>query len=703
MKTFTISLMLMLFSAFGFSQWTWQNPLPQGNTLYSISFSDENTGYAVGRSGTIVITHDGGANWTPVYSGTRVDLNSVSAIGSNLAYAVGDNGILLKTTDGGQNWWRLSSGTVFPLTSVCFTDEYNGYIAGGIEYEGIIMKTTDGGVTWKRYLDGAFYYMNSIYFTDANHGFAVGANGTFLKTADAGYNWSVSTAGTSTSLWSVCFPDISTGYAVGVYGSLRKTTDGGSTWTLLDSYPRFQFVSVSFFDSNNGVASGYSSASGMNMMFSTHDGGSTWDSTQTSNIIISTCITGAGHAHGAGDYGILLKTSDGGTSWQPEWVCVTNRTIRCLQFIDSNTGYGAGGLSSNTVPDSTGFIVKTSDGGMNWTAQAVPVATSQLNSIFFTDVSKGVAVGNYSTILKTTDGGITWRRIPFTSMYTNERFTSVFFVNSTTGYIVSNKGSILKSLDGGESWQKISSYSGSQFESVFFTSADKGYVVDYSYGILITTDGGVTWDAVDIGSYEEFTKLVFTDAVTGYLIGYHIWKTTDAGDSWSELSAPSSQYIDISFPEANTGYALNSYYGYIDKTVDGGSTWTNLNPAVNNTMMAIWFTDTNTGYVAGYDGNILKTTNGGGYPLSVEGNGSPGSGFSLYPNPATDRITIKGQTGTPGETNVRIYSILGALMKEVTYRDQQSHEITTGELSPGIYMVLIKTNNRIESKKLVIR
>jgi hypothetical protein len=38
------------------AQWTWQNPLPQGNGLYSIYFPDANTGYAAGLSGTIIKT-----------------------------------------------------------------------------------------------------------------------------------------------------------------------------------------------------------------------------------------------------------------------------------------------------------------------------------------------------------------------------------------------------------------------------------------------------------------------------------------------------------------------------------------------------------------------------------------------------------------------------------------------------------------------
>ena len=38
------------------AQWFWQNPLPQGNDLYSVSFIDSNTGWIAGIKGTIYKT-----------------------------------------------------------------------------------------------------------------------------------------------------------------------------------------------------------------------------------------------------------------------------------------------------------------------------------------------------------------------------------------------------------------------------------------------------------------------------------------------------------------------------------------------------------------------------------------------------------------------------------------------------------------------
>ena len=53
MRTLKISLLVFIISITTSAQegWFWQNPLPQGNTLYSIFFINPNTGWAVGEAG----------------------------------------------------------------------------------------------------------------------------------------------------------------------------------------------------------------------------------------------------------------------------------------------------------------------------------------------------------------------------------------------------------------------------------------------------------------------------------------------------------------------------------------------------------------------------------------------------------------------------------------------------------------------------
>ena len=63
----------------GSSGWQWGNPLPQGNTLRSISFAGAN-GYAAGDFGTLLRTTDGGTTWSGLLSGTFTNLSEVQAI-----------------------------------------------------------------------------------------------------------------------------------------------------------------------------------------------------------------------------------------------------------------------------------------------------------------------------------------------------------------------------------------------------------------------------------------------------------------------------------------------------------------------------------------------------------------------------------------------------------------------------------------------
>jgi photosystem II stability/assembly factor-like uncharacterized protein len=78
-----------LITTFAFSQWTWQNPLPQGNLLTSVCFTDINTGYAVGSAGTVIKTIDGGTTWTCLTDGVDYNLSSVFFVSMDTGFAVG--------------------------------------------------------------------------------------------------------------------------------------------------------------------------------------------------------------------------------------------------------------------------------------------------------------------------------------------------------------------------------------------------------------------------------------------------------------------------------------------------------------------------------------------------------------------------------------------------------------------------------------
>ena len=85
--------------------WEWQNPLPQGNPLYSIHFAkDKLSGFAVGSDNTILRTRDGGFRWQRQTPLTDVTFSGVYVFDEKNAIVVGSRGTVLITTDGGKEW-----------------------------------------------------------------------------------------------------------------------------------------------------------------------------------------------------------------------------------------------------------------------------------------------------------------------------------------------------------------------------------------------------------------------------------------------------------------------------------------------------------------------------------------------------------------------------------------------------------------------
>jgi hypothetical protein len=123
--------------------WYWCNLHRVYEYLNSVSFTDANTGTAVGEHRTILRTTDGGETWTSQtnpFSGTGQFFRSVSFTDANHGTVVGANGVILHTTDGGTNWATQTSGTTKSLHAVFFTDANTGTIVGA---NGIILRTVD--------------------------------------------------------------------------------------------------------------------------------------------------------------------------------------------------------------------------------------------------------------------------------------------------------------------------------------------------------------------------------------------------------------------------------------------------------------------------------------------------------------------------------------------------------------------------------
>ena len=102
---------------------------------HSICFLDANTGFVAGEAlgkGVIQKTTDGAQTWVNVYTSTANSewVNDIFFVSSLKGYAVGVSGSILKTTDGGANWSRQTVANVSEFKAVYFSSPLIGYAVG---------------------------------------------------------------------------------------------------------------------------------------------------------------------------------------------------------------------------------------------------------------------------------------------------------------------------------------------------------------------------------------------------------------------------------------------------------------------------------------------------------------------------------------------------------------------------------------------
>lgn len=299
---------LTFFSIQSSAQWTAQT---SGVTVdvKGIQFIDNNTGHAVGGSGRVLKTTNGGSTWTNQTSG-GTNLNALHFPDASTGYAVGSAGQISKTTNGGTTWTTLESGNTSVYNSVFFTSATTGVLVGNM---GTIKKTTNGGTTWTSKSSGVTTNLQDVFFIDANNGFAVGASGVIRKTTDGGETWTAATSGATVTLYGVHFLNSTTGFVVGAsngtLGTILKTTDGGTTWTPQASGTFYDLRGIDFHNATTGYAVGMNST-----IVKTVDGGTTWTIEAAPPIngamLLSVDFTPDGVAFASGGLGSIITTAN---------------------------------------------------------------------------------------------------------------------------------------------------------------------------------------------------------------------------------------------------------------------------------------------------------------------------------------------------------------------------------------------------------
>ena len=331
-------------------------------------------------------------------------------------------------------------------------------------------------------------------------------------------------------------------------------------------------------------------------------------------------VFGANSFVSVGAAGTIVKTSDNCETWdvqyfgEPNFIGFRN-TIQALHFIDDNTGWAVGQFLS---------IIKTTDGGNTWVSQQVSGSMAQLTGVYFTDSHNGWAVGSRKTY-NTSDGGTNWN-----IESSEDLLNDVFFSDDFTGWMVgqsesSATGVVYKTTNGGVNWDPTvvgTAQDNTIFESVQFLDNNTGWIVgrkgqnnppdEYQYGVIYeTTNGGQSWTLIYEQQNNPFNKIYFTTASNGWILSNNgLITTTNGGNSWN-IDTNIIAY-GIGFADQLTGWITGSG-GIVQKTTDGGENWSlYTDPITQSFIRDIEFIDESNGIAVGRsEGVILRTIDGG--------------------------------------------------------------------------------------------
>lgn len=609
-------------------------------------------------------------------------------------------------------WYPQTSDTNLRLHDVCFTDNQNGWAIGD---EGIVLRTGDGGSNWDEQFFDTNDYLNGVFFIDPNQGWIVGGpgagTGIIYNTVNGGVNWEVLYSDSSVLplpmfFNDVCFIDADNGWVVGYglyfmmgcYGTIMHTVDGGETWDYQEFSAGFPVSSVQFLDSLRGWVVGgdihFSTGQPQSMILSTDDGGNTWTE--------------------------QINTVDIYPPFQDVF------------FTDSLNGFAAGG----------GLILKTSDGGISWDTSYSNSA--YLYSIYFSDQLNGWAVGSFGLILTTDDGGDSWVQ---QNSGTSERLRSVFFTDQNQGWIVGDEGIILHTENGGVSYclpEGITFYTQEAIDNfqtnypgcseiegnVTITGSSTTNLV----GLDVVTSIGGNLAIGLYGGTTSLTNLSGLDALTSIGGFLAIWKNQSL-TSLTGLEGLTSIGSGLFIGDYYWGSpAITNLTGLDNVTTIGGdiiiqaTTLNSLSGLGNveeesienltiraNVSLSDCEVQSICSYLASPNGTIEIHNNAPGcnspeeVQLACETTTVEeiilSDNISIKPNPFSNSITIQCELAKQSKIVVKVYNQFGQQIEEFVNASAQKGKNNffwnAHHLPPGIYYISLKAVNELITKKVI--
>jgi photosystem II stability/assembly factor-like uncharacterized protein len=407
------------------------------------------------------------------------------------------------------------------------------------------------------------------------------------------------------------------------------TIYGGSSWRKATEATYSSLSDVFFLNDNVGWIAGLSGT-----ILKTTDGGHTWEGLSNplpavvSMYSIFFIDENIGFTGGYND--LFLKSTDGGANWTPIQLPVIEGNVYSIYFTDENTGWILVGTASG------GKVLYTTNGGSEWSVQLSETSLN-LKAMSFSSPNHGVCAGGKSGnfAIYSTNDGLNWVKSPTPTgippVYSRTDIYEVSMASDdvvcATGWGSSASGLqptfTLRSTDGGANWTYETQAEEDRLYvnmyGIDFKDELTGISVggsSYKGGVAYkTVDGGLTWKEVYLPSGFQGKDISYSGnkiCIVGS--GGGIIISDDDGETWElKTEIINSTLYDIKLLPNGNIVAAGFYGGFLYST-DGGSTWGSKFVADNNvcpTVENLFFLDENIGYAAQRNRTVSKTTDGG--------------------------------------------------------------------------------------------
>jgi len=173
-------------------------------------------------------------------------------------------------------------------------------------------------------------------------------------------------------------------------------------------------------------------------------------------------------------------------------------------------------------------LLYSADAGLTWDDFSLSGSQADITYLQFVDSLHGFLILLHGqmyaytdgSVLKTSNGGLTWETITALEFY-DGRLLAMDFVDEQTGYISLPEEGLAKTIDGGLTWEFLANPLDQEIKYIRFFTENQGVVVSDERIVACTADGGTSWDVVydSLSATDTYNACYFTGWNSGWLAG----------------------------------------------------------------------------------------------------------------------------------------------------------------------------------------